>query len=89
MRKIFQMIFCILSAISVVATVFLGIFGDIPYVLIGIASALFFLVLTLFTKYGNPLRRPKEGPKTDFMNSDEENEQIKKSLEQEQNSETK
>lgn len=80
MRKILQMIFCVLSAISVVVAFFLGVFLDLPYALIGIAAALFFLVLTLFMKYGNPLRPPKEDPKPDFMNSDEENEVIRKSL---------
>lgn len=76
MRKVFQMIFCVLSALSVLAAFFLGVFWDIPYALIGVGAALFFFVLTLFMKYGNPLSKDKE-PKVDFMNSDEENEKIR------------
>lgn len=87
MRKVLQMIFCILSALSVVAAFFLGVFLDLPYALIGVIAALFFLGLTLLVKNGNPLRRPSEEPHTDFMNSEEENEKIRKSLAEKENSE--
>ena len=80
MRKILQMIFCILSAISVVAAFFLGVFFGFGFALIGAAAALVFLLLTLWAKYGNPFRRPKEEPHTDFMNSEEENEMIRKQV---------
>lgn len=76
MRKVFQIIFCILSALSVLAAFFMGVFMGFLAALIGAAAALFFFVLTLFCKYGNPFSKRKE-PKVDFMNSDEENEKIR------------
>lgn len=80
-RTILQMTFSILSALSVVLAVFLGIFLGFLYALIGVAAVLFFLVLTLFMKNGNPLRREKQDPQVDFMNSEEENEAIRQTLE--------
>ena len=87
MRKILQSIFCILSALSVVAAFFLGVFLDLPYALIGAIAALLFLGLTLLVKNGNPFHRPSEEVHTDFMNSEEENEKIRKSLAEKENSE--
>lgn len=80
MRAFFQTIFSILSALSVVAAFFMGVFWDMPFLFIGVAAALFFLVLTMFVKYGNPFRKD-EDPHPDFMNSDEENARIHDSLE--------
>ena len=77
MRKIFQIVFCILAALSVVAAFLMGAFWDFPYVLIGVAAALFFLILTLLMKYGNPFRRERKEPHADFMNSEEENARIR------------
>ncbi len=80
MKVIFQTIFSILSALSVVAAFLMGVFWDFPYMFIGVAAALFFLVLTMFVKYGNPFRKDEE-PHPDFMNSDAENARIHESLE--------
>lgn len=76
MKQFFQSLFCILSALCVVAAVFLGVFLDLFYALIGAGGAIAFLLLTLLVKHGNPFRREKEEPHPDFMNSDEENARI-------------
>lgn len=75
MRKVFQIIFCILSAISVVAAFLLGVYLDFPYAFIGVAAALVFLGLTLLCKYGIPFLHQE--PKIDFLNSDETNREIR------------
>lgn len=77
MKQVFQIVFCICSALCVIAAFFLGVFLGFLYALIGAAAALFFLCLTLLMKNGNPFRREKEEPKTDFMLSDEENDRIR------------
>ena len=77
MKQVFQVIFCICSVLGVLAAFFLGVFLGFLYALIGVCAALFFLCLTLLMKNGNPFRRETEAPKTDFMLTDEENEQIR------------
>ena len=73
--KILRITFCILSCICVAAVVPIGIFFE-WYCLIPAAAAFAFAVLTVAAKNG--FRREKPAPKTDFMNSEEENEQIRK-----------
>ena len=80
-RTVLQIIFCILASLAVVAASVLGILYGFFYFLVGAALALVFVMLMLLMKYGNPLRREKEEPHTDFMNSDKENEEIRKALE--------
>ena len=77
-RTIFQIIFCILAALSVIAASVLGILYGFLYFLGGAVLALIFAVLMFLMKNG---AQKKEGPHTDFMNSDEENEAIRKALE--------
>lgn len=81
MRKILRIVFCILSVFFVLFAFFLGVWKGFVYALIGAAGALLFFVLMLFAKEGNFLKNPQE-PHTDFMNSDEENEAILKSLQE-------
>ena len=78
MRNIFQIVFCILSVLSVASVFFLGAFLGWLYALIGVAAAILFACLMLLMKNGNPFRRPPEEPHADFMNSDEENERLNK-----------
>ena len=87
-RTVFQIIFSILAAISFLAAGILGFLKGLVYFFGGVAVTLVFVGLMLFMKYGNPLRREKEEPHTDFMNSEEENEAIRKSLEAAEQEET-
>lgn len=73
--KVLQVSFCILACLCVAAVVPVGIFLD-WYCLIPIGGAILFGVLTVAAKNG--FRREKPAPKTDFMNTEEENEQIRK-----------
>ena len=75
MKKILQIVFCLISGLFVVLATVLGIFFGLTAVLCCAGGALIFLALTFLMKYGNPFR--KEDPKPDFMNSDEENERIR------------
>ena len=77
-KTVFQIIFCILAVLAVVAASVLGILYGFLYFLAGAAVALIFAVLMFLMKSGG---RKKAEPQVDFMNSDEENAAIRKSLE--------
>lgn len=78
MRKVLQIVFCLLAVLSVASVFFLGVYLGWLYALIGVACALLFACLMLLMKGGNPFRRPPEEPHPDFMNTDEENEELRK-----------
>ncbi len=67
--------FCIFSCICVAAAVPIGIFFE-WWCLIPVVAAGVFAMLMFGAKNG--FSRPKKEIRTDFMNSDEENEQIRK-----------
>lgn len=69
-----RVVFCILSVLCVAACVPIGIFFE-WFCLIPIGGAVLFGFLMLAAKNG--FRRPKPEPKTDFMNTEEENEKIR------------
>ncbi len=72
--KILQIIFCILSCLCVAASVFVGIFCGWGWFALVIAFAVLFGgAMFLVKRKINPPQRT-----TDFMNSDELNEEIKK-----------
>ena len=83
-RTVFQIIFCVLAAMSVVAASVLGVLYGFLYFLGGAVLALIFAVLMFLMKNGP---RKKEEPQPDFMFSDEENEAIRKALEDAQQKE--
>lgn len=83
-RTVFQIIFCILAASSVLAASILGILYGFVYFLVGAAVALIFAVLMFLMKNGP---QKKAEPQPDFMFSDEENEAIRKALEDAQQKE--
>lgn len=72
--KVLRMIFCILACVCVAAVVPIGIFFE-WYCIVPLGGAVLFGVLTVAAK--NNFRREKPAPKTDFMNSEEENERIR------------
>ena len=73
--RVFRIVCCILSCLSVAATVPVGIFcGELVYILIPIALAALFAMLMVFAKKKSEPRQPAE---TDFMNTDEENAAIR------------
>ena len=77
-RTVFQIIFCILAVLAVIAASVLGVLYGFLYFLGGAVLALIFAVLMFLMKNGP---RKKEEPQPDFMFSDEQNEAIRKSLE--------
>lgn len=81
MKTVFQVIFCVLSCLSIVAAVFLGIFLGLLWCLVGIAAAAVFASLMLLMKHGSPFRAHTE-PRPDFMNTEEQNEKIRREAEQ-------
>ena len=72
MRKILQIVFCILAVLSVASIFFLGAFLGLVYALIGVAAAILFVCLMLVCKNS----RSSEEPHADFMNTDEENDHL-------------
>lgn len=72
--KVLRMIFCILACVCVAAVVPIGIFFE-WYCIVPLGGAVLFGVLTVAAK--NNFRREKPALKTDFMNSEEENERIR------------
>ena len=82
MFRALRTVFCILACLCVAAAALVGTFFGLLYALIAVAAALVFGILMLVFKDGNPFRKEQELPKTDFMNSEEENEKIRKSLEE-------
>ena len=78
MRKVLQTIFCILAVLSVAAVLLVGILAGWLYALIAVAAAILFACLMFWCKNGNPFRKPPEEPHADYMNTDEENDRLKK-----------
>ena len=70
-----RIVFCILSCACVAAAVPIGIFFE-WWCLVPIAAAGIFALLMIAAKNG--FSRPKKEVKTDFMNTDEENERIRR-----------
>lgn len=75
MKQILRIIFCILSCLCIASAIFLWIYVGIWWFLLAVVLALVFAGLMLLCKEGNPFK--KEPPKPDYMNSDEENEEIR------------
>ena len=75
--KILRITFCILSCICVASCVPVAVFFGL-WALVPVGGALVFGGLMFAAK--NNFRREKPKPKTDFMNSDEENEAIREKL---------
>lgn len=72
---ILRVTFCILACICAATAVPVGIFFE-WWCLVPVVAALLFTLLMFAAKNG--FSRPKREIKTDFMNSDEENETIRK-----------
>lgn len=70
-----RIVFCILACACVAAAVPIGIFYE-WWCLVPIAAAGIFALLMIAAKNG--FSRPKKEVKTDFMNTDEENERIRR-----------
>lgn len=83
MKKILQIVFCILSCLCVVSAFLLGAFFGILYCLIAFAGAAVFAFLMMLVKNGS--FRSRDIPKTDFMNTAEENDAIRERTERENN----
>ena len=81
MFQILRIVFCILACICTTAGFFIGAYFGFGYAMIAFAAAIVFALMMFFVKDGNPFHREKEVPKTDFMNSDEENAKIRKEQE--------
>ena len=81
MRKILQIIFCVLAVLCLAAGTILGVFYGLFGFLGGLLGAAVFALLMLFAKYGISLKE-KQPPKPDFMNSAEENEKLREEQEQ-------
>lgn len=73
MRTVLQVTFCILSVLSVVAAMVLGVWKGFLYALYGILAAALFGLFMLLAKYAGV---DKKEVKTDFLNTPEENERI-------------
>jgi len=76
MSKILRIVFCILACLCVAATVVVGAVFGLLYCLIPLGCALVFAALMCLFK-NEPWNRPKKQPRTDFMNSEEENARIR------------
>lgn len=74
--KYLRIVFCILACLSVAAVIPVGVFsGSMTWALIPIAAACAFVLLMLFAKNKSD---PKPPAAPDFMNSPEENAELKK-----------
>ncbi len=80
MRTVLQVTFCILSVLSVVAAMVLGVWKGFLYALYGILAAALFGLSMLLAKYAGV---DKKEEKTDFLNTPEENERIIEKLPEE------
>lgn len=78
--KILRITFCILSCICVASCILVAVFFGL-WALVPFGGAIVFGGLMFAAK--NNFRREKPKPKTDFMNSDEENEAIREILNKE------
>lgn len=76
---VLRITFCILACACVAAAVPIGIFFE-WYCLIPVCGAFAFGMLTVGAKNG--FRREKPAPRTDFMNTEEENALIRKQNEE-------
>ena len=81
MRKIFQIVFCVLSAVCAAAAVPLGTFFGLAYAIVAVAAAVAFFLAMMLAKYGFR-KKEEEQEKTDFMNTPEENEKIRRENEE-------
>lgn len=72
--KYLQITCCILSCLCVGATVLVGVLAGWLYALIPVVAAVLFALLMIGAKRG--FKRTPTPPRTDFMNSDEENRKI-------------
>lgn len=77
--KTLKIIFCILSCLCVAASVFVGIYCGWEWFFLVIAGAAVFAGGMFWAKKKSD---PPPKPTADFMNSDEENEKIKKENEE-------
>ena len=73
---VLRIVFCILACICAAAAVPIGIFFE-WWCLVPIVAAFAFGLIMIMVK--NASSRPEEKVYTDFMNTDEENEKIRKS----------
>lgn len=72
--KVLKIIFCILSCICVAAAIFVGIYYGWEWFFVVIAGAAAFAGGMFWAKKKSD---PPPKPSADFMNTDEQNEQIK------------
>ncbi len=79
--KVLKIIFCILSCICVAASIFVGIFLGWEWFFVVIAGAAVFGGGMVWAKRKSD---PPPKPSADFMNTDEQNEQIKQENEENQ-----
>lgn len=77
MRKILQIVFCVLACASAAACIFIFIYFEY-WGFICLGGTALFAALMLLAKNGLP--RNRKEPKTDFMNTEEENEKIREEL---------
>ncbi len=73
--KIFRIVFCVLACLCVAATVVIGALFGFLWALVCIAGACVFGILMMLSK-GRSEPKPPASP--DFMNTDEENEAIRR-----------
>ena len=71
---VLRVTFCILACICTAAAIPIGIFFE-WWCFVPIIGALAFTALMLFVR--NSVAKKEEKPRTDFMNTDEENERIR------------
>lgn len=64
-RLVLQIIFCVLSVLSVASVIFLGLFLGWEYALIGIAAAALFGILMLWMKNSAPQLPPEDDDRDD------------------------
>ncbi|MDE6411542.1 MAG: hypothetical protein K2L02_03280 [Clostridia bacterium] len=79
---VLRITFCVLACICTAAAVPIGIFFE-WWCLVPVAAACIFALLMIAAK--NNFTRPKKEARTDFMNSDEENEKIRNSNDDKKN----
>ncbi len=80
MFRVLSIVFCVIACILIATAVVVGALVGIWWGVGEVVAAAFCVLLMLVFKNGNPFKRKKER-KTDFMNTDEENEEIRKEQE--------
>ena len=71
---VLRIVFCVLAGICVAATVPVGIFFEWWCIVPAVAAFAFALFMIMIK---NSTSKPEDKDRTDFMNSDEENEKIR------------